>query len=515
MRTSGLRHTLVVAVCALPLVAGGFMLRRQGPEQGSRILQGVLDIVANQAVDSLAPDSLYITAARGLLEELRDPYAGLFSPKDFASFSRNALGNRYGGIGLRIVSLEGDVTVWRVIPGGPAGAAGVERGDRILQIGDSAVRGWPTLRVADALTGAPGTTVHVVFGRRATAERFSLDLVRSIISVPSVPFTALLPGAVGYLPVVNFSDHSAEDVAQALARLEAAGATRFLLDLRGNGGGSLDQAVQMTSLFIGAGRVAVRVRSRQVDDSLRGSMPALLGSSVPIAALVDSGTASATEILVGALQDYDRALVVGTDTYGKGVAQGTFRLPDGWVLKLTTARWLTPAGRQLQRTHSDSMGTPRTLAHSFGGRGLSAGGGIVPDVLVFDDSLATGARLAARALGAKAAVVGTVLDSIAESEEGSVHADFVITPRLHAALVRRLREAGIGLLDRPDAAVDAYLDRLLDSRITAFALSDSAAFVRRAPADTQLKRAAALLRGAPSQLGLFEESQAADSVRGS
>jgi len=314
---------------------------------------------------------------------------------------------------------------------------------------------------------------------------------------------------------VNFSDHSADDVARALAGLERQGATHFLLDLRDNPGGSLEQVVEMSSLFIDSARLAVRVRSREEEDSLSGRRAAALAAAVPLAVLVDSGTASASEILAGALQDYDRALVVGTDTYGKGVAQGTFRLPDGWILKLTTARWLTPVGRQLQRPTGGSAAAPRVVAHSFGGRALAASGGIVPDVLVFEDTLPLSARTIALALGAKATVVGDLLDSIAEGEAGRVHADFKVSAQLRTDFVRRLHDAGIRLPEPSDSAVDAYLDQLLDGRITAFALTDSAAFVRHAPGDPQLRRALALLKRAPTQAALLEAPLAADRAPGS
>jgi carboxyl-terminal processing protease len=500
---SKLRGALIAASCTLPLALGGYALGRQQGEGGYRILRTVLELVATQAVDSLDTDSIYTGAARGLVGRLNDPYATLFSPQDYANFSRNGLGNRYGGIGLRIVRIRGAIQVWRVIPGGPAEAAGVGQGDHILQVGDSSTTGWSTARVADHLTGPPGTSVRVVFGRRGAGEHYERDLVRAVISVPAVPFTALLPGNVGYVPVVNFSDHTADDVAAALARLQAERATRFLIDLRDNPGGSLEQSVRMAGLFLGTGRLVVRVRSRRSDDSIRADGPALLDTDVPLAVLVDSGTASASEIVAGALQDYDRALIVGTNTFGKGVVQGAYNLPDGWVLKLTTGRWYTPAGRPLQRTRADSARATRPVLHSFGGRAILGGGGIVPDVVVFDDTLSAAAQRVARLLNTRVQVVNDVLDSIAGEAAASPRPDFARTGEWRSGLLHRLRAAGLQINDTLGPGAAEYLDRLLDDRVTAFALSDSALFARRAPRDLQLNRALSLLRAQSTQQGLL------------
>ncbi len=503
MAASRLRASLIAATCIVPLIAGAYALGRVQGGGGFRIFRSVVELVATQAVDSLDPDSVYTNASRGLVGRLNDPYATLFSPQDFANFSRNGLGNRYGGIGLRIVRIRGAIQVWRVIPGGPAEAAGVEQGDHILQVGDSVTDGWSTGRVADQLTGAPGTTVRVAFGHRGTGERYERDLKRAVISVPAVPFTSLLPGDVGYVPVSNFSDHSASDVATAVSRLKARGARRFLIDLRDNPGGSLEQSVEIAGLLVGPGRVVVRVRSRHADDSLRADAPALLDPEIPLVLLVDSGTASASEIVAGALQDYDRALIVGTNTFGKGVVQGAYNLPDGWVLKLTTGRWYTPVGRPLQRTRADSPRATRPVVRSFGGREILGGGGVVPDVVVYDDTLSASTQRLARLLNGRASVVNDVLDSIAGEASVPSHPDFGRTAEWRAGLVRRLRGAGLAISDTLDPDAARYLDRLLDDRVTAFALSDSALFARRVPIDVQLNRALALLRARQTQHDLL------------
>lgn len=506
MPKSRLRRLLLVALAAVPLVGTGFVLGRRFPADGYRLYQSVLQIVSQEAVDSLAPDSLYEMSARGLIAVLDDPYSELFNRRDFANFSRNALGNRYGGIGLRIVSIRDTVQAFRVIPGGPAEAAGVERGDRIVAIADSSAIGWTTDRVANSLTGEPGTQVAVGLMREATGQRYTVNLTRAVISVSVVPFATLLDGGIGYIPVQRFSDHAASDVARALEQLKGEGATSYLLDLRGNPGGSLDQAVAMANLFIEPGRPIVTVKARHSVDTLRGTHGPLLSERTPLEMLVDSNSASASEIVAGALQDYDRALLVGTNTFGKGVVQGAYPLPDGWVLKLTTARWYTPLGRPLQRTRADSARAIRPTYTTFGGRTILGGGGVVPDVIVYEDTLPSTALSLNRILNTRARVVNDILQRYAGELENRAGPAFQVTPAWRDELLRRLRAAGLLLPDTLDAAATAYLDRLLEASVGNLVLSDSETFVRRMPRDPQLARAIALLQGSHSQAELLAEA---------
>lgn len=497
-------RTVVSVTLAAVLLAGtGFAFGRRSADQGYQLYQDVLQLVSQEAVDSLSPDSLYTMSARGLVQVLDDPYSELFNRRDYENFSRNALGNRYGGIGLRIVRVRDTVQAFRIIPGGPAEAAGIRRGDRIVRIADSAAIGWTTDRVANALTGTPGTTVVVALARRGSAQPYQVRLTRAIITVSVVPFTSLLPGNIGYIPIQRFSDHSAADVAGAIQDLQARGATSYLLDLRGNPGGSLDQAVAMTNLFIDAGRPVVSVRGRHTDDTLRGGSPPLLAPSTPIAVLVDSNTASASEILSGALQDYDRALIVGTNTFGKGVVQGAYPLPDGWVLKLTTARWFTPLGRPLQRTRADSAREVRPTYRTFGGRTILGGGGVVPDVIVYADTLSSTAMSLNRLLNTRASVVNGVLDNFAADMEDTLRSNFSVMPAWRDTLLHRLRAAGLLLPESLDTSATGYLNRVIEASVGSLVLSDSEQFARRQPRDQQLARAIELLRGRHTQADLL------------
>ena len=505
------RRIAIAFTIAAPLLLGGFVLGRLSKTNGYTVFEAVRNIVSREALDSLSSDQIYENAARGVVAGLDDAYADLYSPDEYSRFNRNQLGNRYGGVGLRITQTAGYVTVWRVIPGGPAASAGVEHGDRLVSVGDSAARGWTTDHASSMLTGDPGTTVRATFMRPRTNSTYSVSLTRAVISLPAVAFTTMLDGNVGYIPLSRFSDRSAGDVAAAARQLQSQGAQSLVLDLRGNPGGSLDQAVQLTSLFLNPGQPVVSVRSRRNDDTLRAEGPTVVRPDLPVAVMIDGLSASASEIVAGALQDYDRALLVGTTSFGKGLVQGGYPLPDGWVLKITTAHWYTPSGRLIQRTHADSGRTdtiPRPVFHSSSGRNILGGGGITPDLSVGSDSLTPMELALGRLLGAQGTATNDVLDSYAIELGSQAATGYQFQPAWRTEFVRRLRSAGIAVPDSLVSSGARYLDRLLDARLASFALSDADAFTRNAARDAQLQRALDKLRHVRTQRELFALTEA-------
>ena len=500
-----IRRTAAALAFAAPLVFGGFILGRAKSDTGFRVFQAVYSIVGRDALDSLDSDSLYQFAARGIVGGLDDAYADLFSPSEYARFNRNQLRNRYGGVGLRITANNGWVSVFRVIEGGPAGAAGIERGDRIVAVDDSSAQGWSIDRVSNGLTGTPGTPVRVTVEKNRTHERRTMTLTRAVISLPAVAFTTMLDGNVGYIPLASFSDRSARDVQSAIQTLRGQGATSYILDLRGNPGGSLDQAVSLTSLFVEPGQPVARVKTRREDDTLRAPGPSAIPMNTPVAVLINDQSASASEIVAGALQDYDRALLVGTTSFGKGLVQGGYPLPDGWVLKLTTAHWYTPAGRLIQRTRADSA-RPDSLRPRFrssGGRTTYGGGGIVPDVAVGGDTLSTTEIALGRLLAARASLRDDVIDTFVHELETQAVPNYAYRRQWSDTLLARFRAAGFEIPEPVATAGYHYLERILDIRLSQYALTDVDAFTRTAGRDAQLQAAADRLRRAHSQRELL------------
>src|SRR5690606_25951002 len=235
-----------------------------------------------------------------------------------ARFSREQVGSAYGGLGMQIEDQRGVATVTRVFPNTPAERGAVRAGDRIIEINGESTRGLKLEDVSERLLGKPGTHVDVAFARAGVPEPIRGRFERAIVKIPAVPFAIRLDGGVGYIPLQRFNENATDEVASALRSLKRQGASSFIVDLRGNGGGSLEAAVHISDLFLNRGQSIVTVRYRnQPTDEYRARGRAVLGDE-PIVVLVDGYSASASEIVAGALQDHDRAVVIGTTTFGKG-----------------------------------------------------------------------------------------------------------------------------------------------------------------------------------------------------
>jgi carboxyl-terminal processing protease len=383
-----------LTVFLLALAAGGWLLQQSEPAAGSyyaqaRLFDQVRKIVAQQYVDSIAEARLYQAAADGLVQGLKDPHTALFTPTRRESFEIDVSG-QYGGVGLRVGRSAGALTVTSVIPNTPAQRAGMRAGDRIIEIGGMPSRAWSVDTASSHLRGRQGTLIDVVIERRGYP--VPVKLTREAVRLSAVNAAYLLGDGVAYVGISKISEGSAREVHDALRALRARGMRSLILDLRGNGGGYLNEAVEISELFLNRGRLVVETRGRKAADNQKYMTDdqAEFGD-VPVAVLVDPLTASAAEIIAGALQDHDRAMLVGQRTYGKGVAQLLFPLSGGYALKLTTERWYTPSGRSIQKlvpADTNAIEPPPiaveidTTYRTSGGRKLEGGGGIVPDVVL-------------------------------------------------------------------------------------------------------------------------------------
>jgi carboxyl-terminal processing protease len=327
------------ALAALLVTVGATAARQRAtPEE---LLAQVMTLVRDRFAASDAPD-VYAAAARGLVRELGDPYSQLLSPKEVEDFSRSTLG-RYAGVGMEVVPVGDSFYVGEVFPGGPSEGAGLKRGDRVLRIDGTPVDG---LRVVARLRGVPDSPVAVDYDRSGT-HAAPVTLRRAGIRVPAVPYLVVERG-IAYIPLPGVSGSAGPDVEAALARAASAGARGVVLDLRGNPGGAVDQAVRVVSALLPPDKPVLEIRERTGSLVLRSERLAHR-IDLPLVVLQDQGSASAAEIITGALQDHDRALVVGQTSYGKGLAQSLFPLEGGYALKLTTAKWYTPVGRSIHR----------------------------------------------------------------------------------------------------------------------------------------------------------------------
>jgi carboxyl-terminal processing protease len=513
------RTAATTALLLIPIAAGGFLLQEAPVRQSARLFDQVFSIVTDRYVDSMSAAAAYERAARGLVEQLDDPYSELLAPSAREEFTRGTNG-RYGGIGMLLEEIQGTVGVARVFPHTPAEEGGVREGDRIVAIGDSSTRGWGLSRVSNALRGEPGSRVTVTFLRPGVTEPIHSRFTRRIVRVPAVPYSMMVDGRIGYIPLQTFNENAADEVREAVEQLRRAGARGFVLDLRENGGGIVEQSLAVTSLFLREGQEIVRVRGRDMRDEVARSEEPPVEASLPLVVLTDESSASASEIVAGALQDHDRALIVGQTTFGKGLVQSVFPLEGGYALKLTTAKWYTPGGRSIHKergagrsdqsagTRADSLrdSTSRTARPQFrsdAGRIVYGGGGITPDVIVAADTITTAEREYLRAAAPKAQTIAGLVHEYALELKGSVRPDFTVAPSWLTELTRRLAAAAAPIDPRHASGAARFYARTLGHEIARAAFGDAGAKRRELRDDRQLTRAIELLRGATSQGALF------------
>ena len=519
------RMAAVATVALAPLVAGGWLAQSRGTREGPALLEQVMQRVSERFVDTVGAGLLYEKAARGLVKELNDPYSELFTPKQIADFTRNTNG-RYAGLGMEITAPQsGYVTVARVFQHSPAEGAGVQEGDRIAGVDTTATRGFTSTQVQNLLLGQPGTPVTVRFLRPGVSQPIVARLNRAIIHVPAVQFSVVLDGTVGYVPVQRFNETTAQEIGDALRSLERQGAKSVVLDLRGNGGGILDQAVATSNLFLRRNQEILSQRGRQGESQVYIATEAPLAPTIPMAVMTDGGTASASEIVAGALQDHDRALVVGTTSFGKGLVQTLFPLDGGYALKLTTAKWYTPTGRSIHKerkltpdgqfveVHPDSLETDsakkaRPVFRSDAGRIVYGGGAITPDVVVKPDTITTAEQTLAKSIAPKSVEFFGVLNEIAFEQKGKVRPNFVVTPAMEEDFYGRLVRAKVPVDRAQWNAGRAWADRYLERRIARVSFGDTAEFRRMTEDDVQLQRAVAILKRGGTQKELFAVAQA-------
>ena len=518
------RHSALIALALLPVVAGGFLAQNRAATDGARVLDQVLNLVSQRFVDTVSTATLYEKAARGMVKELNDPYSELFSPKELASFSQQTNG-KYAGIGMQIEDQQGAITISKVFPHTPAEAAGVREGDKILFVDSLSTRGWKTQQVSDYLIGKEGTKVTVKFGRPGVPEPIATTFTRQVIHIPAVPYAIVLDNRVGYVPVQRFNETAADEVHDAVARLQKEGAKGVILDMRGNPGGILDQSITMSNLFLRPGQEIVSVRGRVGDPQGYGTRGAPAFPTIPVTVLTDEYTASASEIVAGALQDHDRALVVGTTSFGKGLVQTLFPLDGGYALKITTAKWYTPSGRSIQRERKfvngrfveetpDSLETEakkkaRPAYRSDAGRIVYGGGGVAPDVLVRDDTLTSAEQSFNKAIAPKSQEVYVTLADYALEIARGANKDFRVQPQWRDEFYRRLATKGVTLSRTQYDSASRYVDRLLEQRVARLVAGDSTAKRRDLPFDAPLRKALALMEKGSSQQDLFTLAAAA------
>ena len=397
MRTKSLL-AVVLAVAGSAVVGGFFGTSALGSSQDRvpehyKSFTAALATIQSQYVEEVESDRLVYGAINGMLQTL-DPHSSFMDPKSYAQMRERQEG-RYYGLGVTIQAPNGDITAIRVFEGSPAHDKGIRRGDVIAEIEGQSTKGWTTEDAVAKLRGPKGTVVNIGLRRKGLEQLIPVAVNRDQVSIPSLSAVFMVDRETGYVGITDFAEHTDEDLGAALESLTKKGMKRLVLDLRSNPGGQLDQAIRITNRFVPKGAMVVYTRGRvpNSDQDYRATDTPEY-TTIPMITLVNRSSASASEIVSGALQDYDRSLIIGETTFGKALVQSVYRVSGGAGLALTTARYYTPSGRLIQRpwdgtfdeylTYTMKDQSQRTysadqLKYTTGGRKVYSGGGIEPD----------------------------------------------------------------------------------------------------------------------------------------
>jgi carboxyl-terminal processing protease len=514
------RTAFLVGIVAAPLLVGGFVVQERATADGARLFGQVLDLVSSRFVDTVDAATLYEKAARGLVGQLQDPYSELMSPAQLRSFNSNT-GGRYGGLGMSIEEQQGKgITVAKVFHNTPAERAGIREGDVIALVDTVSTRGWTSKKTADALTGTPGTKVTVGFARPGVTTPIKVEFTRAVIRVPAVPYEITFDKNVGYIPLEQFNENAYTELVESLRRLQSQNVKGIVLDLRSNPGGFLEQALSISNLFLRQGQEIASVRGRNTEPQLYMAREKPIAPDIPLVILTNQYTASASEIVAGALQDHDRAVIVGNTSFGKGLVQSLFNLDGGWALKMTTAKWYTPSGRSIQKerklmpdgqfveVHPDSLETDssrkaRPQFKSDAGRVVYGGGAVTPDLLVQADTLTTPEQEFRKAMAPKQQEYYVALYDFAYELKSQVRPDFEVKPEWRAEFLNRLEKAGVKVDRKQWDAAASLVNKDLELRIARSAFGDSTVRRHLLPDDPQLQKAIEIIQRGQTQKDLF------------
>jgi carboxyl-terminal processing protease len=353
-----------------------------------------LTAIETNYVDKVDSEALVTSSIRGLLSTL-DPHSSYFTPREYAQMRERQQGTYYG-IGVSIQVFDGDVTAMNVFEGSPAYKKGIRRGDILANVEGEDAKGWTVEQAQRKLRGPKGTTVNVGVKRRGYEEMIKFQLTRDEVYIPTVPAYFMIDSTTGYIRMQDFGENTDRDVKHALRELGGKGMRRLVFDVRNNPGGPLDQAIKVSNEFLPKGNMIVYTRGRvqNADQDYRAELESEF-TEMPIVLLANRNSASAAEIVTGALQDHDRAYVVGETTFGKALVQSVYKISSNAGLALTTAHYYTPSGRLIQRPwdaafdeylsyslrdqDKEKPHSAADLKRTDAGRPVYSGGGIEPD----------------------------------------------------------------------------------------------------------------------------------------
>jgi carboxyl-terminal processing protease len=398
MRSSRFFSAALSAV-VLSALAGGFfgsslLARQDDVQQQYRIFAAAMSAIEREYIDEVPSERLVYGAIDGMLKTL-DPHSSFFDPRQYQQLRERQEG-RYYGLGIQIQVIDGDITVMSIFEGSPAYKKGLRRGDIIARIGEEDAKGWTSEKAVSKLKGPKGTEVKISLKRRGYDELIDLSVERDEVNITTVRGAFMIDNQTGYIKLGDFSETSDDEVGRALQELRAKGMKRLVFDLRDNPGGPLDQAIRISNRFLNRGELVVYTDGRVANAKQKyWAEESSEYTDIPLVLMVNRNSASASEIVSGAIQDHDRGLVVGETTFGKALVQSVYRIAGNAGLALTTGRYYTPSGRMIQRPWDGSFDEYLTYTlrdqtadrqHSSAdmkltdsGRKVYSGGGVEPD----------------------------------------------------------------------------------------------------------------------------------------
>ncbi len=393
------RFTAIVAVMLLGFAGLSFVESRDHGKdfeiaKNMEIFSNLYKEINTYYVDEVEPGKLMRTGIDAMLESL-DPYTNYISESQIQGF-RLILGGKHSGIGADTKDVNGKITVTMAYEGFPADKAGVQTGDIIKSVDGKSTAGKSSEDIDDILKGSPGTSVELVLERPGTAKEIKVSILRDEVKVPNVPYSGMVSDGVGYLNLTTFTQDAGKNVSDAVKALkkEDAGLKGVIVDLRGNGGGLLREAINVCNVFVPKGEEVVVTRGKVKDwDRSFRTLNAPVDEDIPVVVLIDNGSASASEIVSGVIQDLDRGVLLGQRSYGKGLVQNTRDVGYNSKVKLTTAKYYIPSGRCIQSVSykdGEPVDVPDSKRGAFktrNGRKVLDGGGVKPDKMLMDEGL--------------------------------------------------------------------------------------------------------------------------------
>ena len=517
----------IAAVVAFATLSGGFfgdrLLGSPSDDALEKRLKEYTELVSaagEWAAEDPGTDKLVYSSIEGMLYTL-DPHSSFLAPKDYSEMQQRQKGSFYG-LGILVTKRNDQVTVITPLEGTPASRLGIRAGDIISEIEGEPTEGMALDEVVSKLKGPKGTTVNIKIVRIGITDPIPMSIVRDAIPSNSISNTLMIQDDIGYIRIKDFTYTTVRELDDAIAKLNKQGMKRLILDLRMNPGGLLDAAVGVSDHFIDKGQMIVYTKGRTPDSEQEYRAPGKAERlDIPLVVLINRGSASASEIVAGAIQDHDRGLVIGETSWGKGLVQSVYSLQYGAGLALTTQKYYTPAGRNIQRDYTSfydyymaeesETGVSGDTTKKFEtetGREVYGGGGITPDVVVHQRDLSETAQI----LEVRSAFFNFAVEYYARHPQMS--RDIVVSPEIleefvQYALAKDFVKADVLRAALTSADDRAYITRTLRAELVAAKLGYDASYSIRLAGDEQVAKAIELF---PEASKLAEKSA---SLRGS